>query len=132
MREKRLKVTVPIEKMKDVALFVKNNLGFDHISAVAGTDYIAKNEIEVVYFVGTTAKQGFEDFIVAIAERPKRDSPIVGSLVDVWPGAEYQERHTWEVVGVDFKGHPDLRNLLLPEDWNDIPPLRKDYHSPGR
>jgi NADH-quinone oxidoreductase subunit C len=52
--------------------------------------------------------------------------------VGVWPGAEYHERETFEMLGVKFDGHPDMRGILLPEDWNDIPPLRKDYKSPGR
>ena len=54
------------------------------------------------------------------------------SLVEVWPGAEYHERETFEMLGVTFTGHPDMRGILLPEDWDDIPPLRKDFRSPGR
>src|SRR5438128_94093 len=78
------------------------------------------------------ALSGHEDVIIALAERPKRDNPVVPSLVEVWTGAEYQERETYEMLGVNFQGHPDLRKILLPEDWNDLPPLRKDYNSPGR
>lgn len=132
VREKRLKVTTTPEKIKEVGLFVRDELGFDHISCVSGTDWIAKNEIEVIYFVGAVSKPGYEAIIIALAERPKRDNPTVPTLIDVWPGAEYHERETHEMLGVDFSGHPNLKNLLLPEDWNDIPPLRKDYISPGR
>ncbi|TMQ00678.1 MAG: NADH-quinone oxidoreductase subunit C [Thaumarchaeota archaeon] len=87
---------------------------------------------EVIYFVGAVSKPGYEAIIVALAERPKRDEPSVPTLIEVWPGAEYHERETHEMLGVVFSGHPNLKNLLLPEDWNDIPPLRKDYISPGR
>ena len=132
MREKRLKITTAPEKIKDVALFVRDSLGFDHISCVSGTDYIGKNEIEIVYFVGTLSRPELKDFIIAVAERPKRDNPVVQSLIDVWPGADYHERETYEMLGVNFQGHPDLKHLLLPEDWSDLPPLRKDYNSPGR
>ena len=62
----------------------------------------------------------------------ERESPKVPSLTDVWTGADYHERETFEMLGIVFEGHPDLRRLLLPEDWNDIPPLRKDYSNPGR
>ncbi len=132
VRSKRLKVTTSPDRIKDAALFVRDELGFDHISCVSGTDWIAKNEIEVIYFVGAVARQGLEDIILALAERPKRDNPVVPTLIDVWTGADYHERETHEMLGVDFQGHPNQKHLLLPEDWNDLPPLRKDYISPGR
>lgn len=117
--------------MDEAALFLRDELGFDHILAVSGTDYMAKKEIEVVYFVASL-KEGQTDLVAALAERTPRDSPVVPSLVEFWPGAEYHERETFEMLGVKFDGHPDLRGILLPEDWHDIPPLRKDYVSPGR
>ena len=77
-------------------------------------------------------KPGLEDLVVAVAARTPRDSPAVPSLVEVWAGAEYHERETFEMLGDRFEGHPDIRGILLPEDWDDIPPLRKDFMSPGR
>ncbi len=132
MREKRLKITTTPDKIRDVAEFVRDGLGFDHISCVSGTDYIGKNEIEIIYFVSSLSQPEMKDFVIAVAERPKRDNPVVHSLIDIWPGAEYHERETYEMLGVNFQGHPDLKHLLLPEDWSDMPPLRKDYISPGR
>jgi NADH:ubiquinone oxidoreductase subunit C len=127
----RLKLTIAPESVKEAALFVRDELGFDHFATVSGTDYIAKKEIEVIYFAGSV-RQGLEDLVVALAARLPRDSPVMPSLVEVWPGAEYHERETFEMLGVTFAGHPDLRGILLPEDWADIPPLRKDFRSPGR
>jgi len=132
MKEKRLKVTVSTSVIDALAAFARDDLGFDHISAVSGVDWIAKSEFEVIYFVGSVSKPGYEDFVIAIAERVPRDDPVVPSLVDVWIGADYQERETHEMFGINFRGHPNQRHLLLPEDWNDLPPLRKDYVSPGR
>ncbi len=132
LREKRVKVTTTPEKIKGLATFLRDELGFDHISCVSGTDWIAKNEIEVIYFVGSLSKPEYKDIIFALAERPKRDAPVVPSLIEVWAGAEYHERETHEMLGVDFSGHPNQKHFLLPEDWDDIPPLRKDYVSPGR
>ncbi len=132
MREKRLKFTTSPAKIKEVSTFVRDELGFDHISTVSGVDWIAKNEFEVVYFVGTLSKPGLEDFILAVAERVPRDDPVVPTLIDVWLGADYNERETHEMFGINFQGHPNQNHLLLPEDWDDIPPLRKDYISPGR
>jgi NADH:ubiquinone oxidoreductase subunit C len=130
---RRLKVTVPPTEIKSVATFVRDTLGFDHLNVVGGTDYIQQGEFEVIYFVGSLSRPGQQDLVIQLAERVKReDSPKVPSLVEVWRAAEYHERETFEMLGIVFEGHPDLRRLLLPEDWNDIPPLRKDYISPGR
>ena len=131
LREKRLKVTTTPNNVKDLALFVRDELGFEHISTVSGVDWIAKNELEIVYFVGSV-KPGWVDFVVALSERVARDNPVVPTLVDVWLGADYNERETHEMFGINFQGHPNQAHLLLPEDWNDLPPLRKDYISPGR
>lgn len=131
LKERRLKVTLPTQRIKEAALFVRDGLGFDHISTVSGVDWIAANQLEVVYFVGSV-KPGLVDFVAAIAERVARDDPVVPTLVEVWPGAEYHERETHEMFGINFLGNPNQSHILLPEDWNDIPPLRKDYVSPGR
>lgn len=131
MKERRLKVTVPSASVKDAGTFARDTLGFDHISAVSGVDWIAANQLEVVYFVGST-KQGWLDFVLALAERIPRDDPVVPTLIEVWPGVEFHERETHEMFGINFQGHPNQNHILLPEDWNDLPPLRKDYVSPGR
>jgi len=133
VRPRRVKLTVPPDKIKVVALYIRDVLGFDHLNVVGGTDYIQSKEFEVIYFVGSISTRGQDDLVIQLAERVERDgSPTVPSLTEVWSAAEYHERETFEMLGIVFEGHPDLRRLLLPEDWNDIPPLRKDYISPGR
>ncbi len=131
-KERRLKISVSPSSIRDVSKFVRDKLGFDHISMVSGVDWIAKNQFEIVYFVETSLKPGFEDFVLAISERIPRDNPSAPSLIDIWPGADYHERETHEMFGINFEGHPTTKYFLLPEDWNDIPPLRKDFISPGR
>ena len=131
VKPRRLKVSVLASMINDVALFARDSLGFDHISTVSGVDWIAKNALEVVYFVGSTTP-GQEGFVLALSERVPRDNPVVSTLIGVWRGAEYHERETHEMFGLNFQGHPDQSHLFLPEDWNDLPPLRKDYVSPGR
>ena len=131
MKERRLKVSCSPDQMKEMCTFVRDTLGFDHISTVSGVDWIAKNELEIVYFVGSTAA-GQTDFVVAISERVARDNPVAPTMIEVWKGAEYMERETHEMFGINFQGHPNQAHLYLPEDWNDLPPLRKDYVSPGR
>ncbi len=63
--------------------------------------------------------------------RVARDQPRVQSLASVWPTAEWGERETYDMYGIEFEGHPDMRRLLLPEDWVGWP-LRKDYAMPER
>ncbi|MGD0478389.1 MAG: NADH-quinone oxidoreductase subunit C [Nitrososphaerales archaeon] len=132
MREKRLKVTAPSARIKELATMVRDELGFDHPSAVSGVDWIAKNEIEIIYFVSSASRAGFQDFVVALAEKIPRGNPVAPSLIDVWTGVEYHEREGQEMLGINFQGNPYKGHFLLPEDWNDMPPLRKDYVSPGR
>lgn len=131
MKERRLKVSTTPARIKELGIFARSALGFDHISTVSGVDWIAKNELEVVYFVGSSTP-GQEDFVLALSERVARDNPVVPTMVDVWKGVEYHERETHEMFGLNFQGHPNQNHLFLPEDWNELPPLRKDYVSPGR
>jgi NADH-quinone oxidoreductase subunit C len=131
MKERRLKITSSPLRIKELGLFARDSMGFDHISAVSAVDWIAKNELEVIYFIGSSTP-GQEDFILGISEMVARDNPVVPTLIEVWRGAEYHERETHEMFGINFQGHPNQSHILLPEDWNDLPPLRKDYVSPGR
>ena len=62
--------------------------------------------------------------------RLSSDDPIVDSLVPVWPGANWLEREIFDLMGIRFTGHPDLRRILMPEDWDGYP-LRKDYSVEG-
>jgi NADH:ubiquinone oxidoreductase subunit C len=131
MKERRLKLSTTPDKIKEVGLFVRDSLGFDHISTVSAVDWIAKNELENIYFIAST-RLGLEDFVLALSERVPRTDPVLPTMIDVWKGVEFHERETHEMFGIDFQGHPNQNHILLPEDWNDIPPLRKDYISPGR
>jgi NADH:ubiquinone oxidoreductase subunit C len=131
MKERRLKLSTTPDKIKEVGYYVRDALGFDHISTVSAVDWIAKNELENIYFVGSSTL-GQEDFVLALSERVQRTNPVLPTMIDVWKGAEYHERETHEMFGINFEGHPNQNHILLPEDWNDLPPLRKDYVSPGR
>ena len=115
-------------------------MGFDHAESVSGVDYPENKEIEVVYHLGSYSDPTFEKQILALATKatreenpsPGNDSTILPSLRDVFYSVEFHERECFEMLGVFFEGHPDNRRLLLPEDWADIPPLRKDFGNKGR
>jgi len=136
----RIRVNVKKEEIIDVATFIRDELNFDHAESVSGVDYPTDNQIEVVYHLGSYTDTSLAKKILAIATRaprednphPGNDSTILPSLRDVFPSVSFHERECFEMLGVYFDGHPDNRRLLLPEDWADMPPLRKDFALKGR
>jgi len=132
IKPKRIKIKVKLEKLLDTANYINNNLGFDHSTSVSGVDYPNSKEFEVVYHLSTYGREDIRDIVIALSTRISRDEPKTQSLISIWPSVEYSERETFEMFGIIFVGHPKLEKLLLPEDWNDIPPLRKDFKPPGR
>ncbi len=58
-----------------------------------------------------------------------KNKPIIDSVTSIWKGADWLERETYDLLGIEFSGHPDLRRIMLPEDWEGFP-LRKDYQTP--
>ncbi|MGQ9468325.1 MAG: NADH-quinone oxidoreductase subunit C [Nitrososphaerales archaeon] len=125
-RKGRVSILVKSDKIYDVGLFLRDELGFDHIASVSGVDYIAMKEFEVIYHVWSIDKKA----LIGLRTKIPRDKPILKSLINVWEGALYHERETWEMFGIKFEGHPNLSPLLLPEDWDGPPPLRKDFLLP--
>ena len=136
----RIRVNVKKEEIIDVASFIRDELQFDHAESVSGVDYPEDKQIEVVYHLGSYTDPSLSKQILALATRtPREDVPHPGndntklpSLRDVFPSVSFHERECFEMLGVYFDGHPDNRRLLLPEDWADIPPLRKDFAIKGR
>ncbi len=132
IKPRRIKVKVKSTCIKETAEYFCKELELDHVESVSGVDYPIDNEMEVVYHMGSYTKKNMRDVVIALASRIPRDHPQIQSLIDIWPGVEYDERETHEMLGIIFEGHPRLERLLLPEDWDDIPPLRKDFKNPGR
>ena len=140
VRADRIRVTTTREDIVNVAKFIRDELKYDHAESVSGVDYPDSNEIEVVYHLGSYTDERLGRQIFALATRlPREDIPNPGSdrtrtpsLRDVFYSVEFHERECFEMFGVYFEGHPDMRRLLLPEDWADIPPFRKDFKIKGR
>lgn len=104
-------------------LHSKPEMGFDYLADVTAIDW--QDRIEVVYQLTAIA----DNKRLALRVDLDRDKPEVDSVVSVWQGANFQEREVYDLMGVVFRGHPDLRRILLPEDWEGYP-LRKDYVIP--
>ena len=100
-------------------------LRFDCLSNQSGVDYPARNEIEVVYHLFSYSLRHTAVLKVSLP----RDNPSIPTVSPVWKTAIWQEREIFDLLGVDFPAHPDLRRILLPEDWVGHP-LRKDFVEP--
>jgi NADH:ubiquinone oxidoreductase subunit C len=132
IRPLRIKVNVDPAGIIEVATFIRDNLGFDHAESVTGTDYPKDNQIEVIYQLGSYLKDDVAAHVLSLATRTNRDDARLPSLTNVYKSAEYHERETFEMLGVYFEGHPRNERFLLPEDWADLPPLRKEFRIRGR
>jgi len=140
VKEDRVRINVSRENVLEVAEFIRDELNFDHVESVSGVDYPQEKEIEVVYHLGSYSDSSLARQILVLATRAQREEdPIPGSdstklpsLRNIFYSVEFHEREIFEMFGVFFEGHPDNRRLLLPEDWADLPPLRKDFALKGR
>lgn len=128
----RIKIAVEPSNIVKVATFLRDDLGFDHAESVAGTDYPKDNQIEVIYHLGSYSKLELAGNVLSLTTRANRDDARLPSLISVYKSVEYHERETFEMLGVYFEGHPRNERFLLPEDWADIPPLRKEFRIKGR
>lgn len=111
---------------------MRDELHFDQCANVTGTDFPKEKQIEVTYHFGSMEGAGLRRIILAVALRVPSSNPEVASLIELYPSADLHEREQAEMLGIVFKGHPNLTRLLLPEDWTDIPPMLKVYRLPGR
>ena len=128
----RIKVETAPSSIVEVATYLRDSMGFEHAESASGTDYPKENQIEVNYHLGSYTREDLLAHIMVLTTKAKRDDPRLPSLVRVFPSVEYHERETFEMLGVYFEGHPRMERFLLPEDWADIPPLRKDFRIKGR
>ena len=128
----RIKIQVEPQDIVRVANFLRDSVGFDHAESVAGTDYPKDNQIEVIYHLGSYSSQELAAHILWLTTRTNRDDARLPTLINVYKSVEYHERECYEMLGVYFEGHPRNERFLLPEDWADIPPLRRDFRIKGR
>lgn len=110
----------------EVATALRDEFGYDYLSSVTGVDYLPEEMMEVVYQLYKTSGGSGVMFKVQV---PRKDPIEVPSMVSVYPGAEFQEREAWDLLGIKFTGHPDLRRIFMWEGFAGFP-LRKDWHEP--
>ena len=104
-------------------MHTEEGLYFDMLSCVTGIDNgPEKGTMEVLYSLASIP-YGHELTVKTMLDR---DNPVAPTVSDIWKTADWLERETYDLLGIEFEGHPDLRRILLPADWEGYP-LRKDY-----
>jgi NADH/F420H2 dehydrogenase subunit C len=118
-----LTLVIPAEKMHELAMKLKGDpeFSFDYLFCLTGTD-LAKN-LEVVYHLESTLHR---HELVLKVRTAGRENPVVDTVCDVWRTAEFLEREVYDLLGIRFNNHPDLRRIFLDDEWKGYP-LRKDY-----
>ncbi len=117
-------VVVKPEKLFEVATSIRDDLGYNLLSNLSYVDYLNDGFFEVVYHAYSTHK-GHKPVI--FRARTPRDVATLPSLTGVWPAANLQEREAWDLMGIRFSGHPNLKRILLWEGFSGHP-MRKDWH----
>ena len=116
---------VPADRNVEMAAYLLNQKGYDMLVSVTAADYYPEDRIEVVYHF----KKVTGGSPLCIKCPLSRENSVIQSIVPVFPGAELQEREAWDLMGIKFTGHPDLRRIFT---WVGFAghPLRKDWKEP--
>lgn len=121
----------PAEQITDVLRFLRDACGFDLLVDLTAVDYLeypqARDRFAVIYALAATATNE-RLFVKVFLNEPQLELP---SAVPLWRGANWMEREVFDMFGIHFPGHPDLRRILMPDEFT-AHPLRKDYPLRGR
>lgn len=125
------RVSVPKERLVEVLTCLKSEGGFDLLSDITAVDYLeydgAEDRFGVVYVLVNTAT-GERVIVKTFVNDP---DPTLPSMYPLWKSADWTEREVYDMFGIRFEGHPDLRRILMPDEFTTFP-LRKDYPLKGR
>src|SRR5262245_1380720 len=122
--DKHPRVHVNASDWRELAEFLLRDpaIKLDWLQSLSGVDYVADGKMCCVYDLYSFDHR----HTFAVKVFCPRESPSIPSVADLWPAADWQEREVYDMLGVDFPGHPDLRRILCADDWEGFP-LRKDY-----
>lgn len=116
-------VRVEADAIVDICNHLKNEMNFDYMTDIFGIDrYTTDERFELVYNL-VSLRHGERIFIKI---RCEEETPEVDSVVSVWPAANWAEREAYDMFGINFRNHPDLRRMYMPEDFQYFP-LRKEF-----
>lgn len=118
-------IEVPAEKLVELMAFLQSDdkLYFDSLSCITGLDNGPESgTMEVIYNLYSIPF----NLHLMVKATLDREKPLIDSLYSLWKTADWHEREAYDMYGIHFNGHPDLRRILMPADWEGYP-LRKDY-----
>jgi NADH-quinone oxidoreductase subunit C len=116
-------ITVEPKDLVNTAIYL-SNIGYDWFQFATGVD--DGENIEMVYRIGKSSSMDMDNNSVFMKTKVSKADCVVDSLVAIWPAANWHERETFDLYGVTFLGHPNMRRIFMPDDWEGYP-LRKDY-----
>jgi NADH:ubiquinone oxidoreductase subunit C len=148
-------LVVDADDLIDAATYLRDDAGFNFLSDITAVDYLGWGEAGVSGYLGTASgrnlnapmTQGYQALptpkpkrfamnyhLLSVSERPRRvrlqvwldEGEPVPSVISVWPTADFHEREAFDMMGIPVEGHPNLKRILLDDDWEGYP-LRKDY-----
>ena len=120
-------IVVPRELLRAAAEYCRANMQFNYLSDATSLDrFPVEPRFELNYHLVSIPNKTK----IRLRTRVSGADPVVDSMVPVWPGAGWMEREIYDLMGIRFNGHPDLRRILLPDDWEGHP-LRRDYPTEG-
>jgi NADH/F420H2 dehydrogenase subunit C len=148
-------LVVPAAELSETCLRLRDDEGFNFLADITAVDYLGWGRPGVSGYIGTQSgrdlnspmTQGFQSVplakpkrfcmnyhLLSVSERPRRmrlqvwldEGEAVPSVIPVWPTADWHEREAWDMMGIAIEGHPNLKRILLDDDWEGHP-LRKDY-----
>jgi NADH:ubiquinone oxidoreductase subunit C len=154
-RHRETTIVVSLASLVEAATYLRDDAGFNFLSDITATDYLGWGDKLVSGYIGTPAgrdlntpmTQGYQVVplpkpkrfalnyhLLSISERPRRVrlqtwadlGEAVPTVIRVWPTADWHEREQFDLMGIVFDGHPNLKRILLDDDWEGHP-LRKDY-----
>jgi NADH-quinone oxidoreductase subunit C len=124
-------IYVPREQLVETMRALRDTpaLRYAFLADIVGVDYIPREpRFEAIYLLASLGAPGYGDTAkrLRVKVRVPGDDPSVPSVLSVWPAANWAERELWDLFGIRVDGHPDLRRILMPEDWEGFPG-RRDY-----
>jgi len=123
-REKRIIVKIKPDTVPPFLSYIKDYLDFTHLAHISTVDWIEENEFELIFILWSYKQQ-----VQIIAKtRINRESPKFTTINKFWPQAETYEREIHEMYGIEFEGNDRMGEFLL-EDWDDIPPMKRDFNT---
>jgi len=121
-RDRRIWISTDKNKLMKTLNWLKDR-GFVHLSAISVADWLEEGKYELTYHLWSYDNK----VLVTVKTKIDRNRPEINSVIPIWnESAQIHERELHELFGVKFKGNPDLSPLFL-EDWNQMPPFRKDF-----